>query len=191
MGVTEGSTEGIWKLIRYASAPDLTRVRFTYDKDTGKFTLTKGGGLGRKGEEVTSTDSHGYIRVSIAGRRYSAHRVAWLIVHGEWPECDIDHINGDKTDNRVANLRKLSRSDNLVNQKKTRGVSKHKGVTFHNGLWIAQFSNRVGYLGCSKVEDEAAMIYNIHVARNHNGVSSFPNKVFEDTPTSVLEREFV
>lgn len=191
MGVVEGSREGIRELIKYASAPDLTRARFSYDENTGKFTLTKSGGRGKKGEYVTSQDSHGYIRVSVGGSRYLGHRVAWLIMKGEWPECDIDHINGDRTDNRIVNLRKLSRSDNLVNQKKTRGVSKHKGVTFSNGLWVAQFSNKVGYLGCSKVEDEAAMIYNIHLERNHKGVSSFPNKVFQDVPQSVLEREFV
>lgn len=178
-------------MINYVDAPDLARARFVYNKDTGKFTLTKSGGRGKAGEEVTSLDSHGYIRVSICGKRYLGHRVAWLIVNGEWPDCDVDHINGDRTDNRIENLRKLSRSDNLINQKKTRGISCFKGVTKSGNSWVAQFSNRVRYLGCSRVEEEAAMIYNLHVDSNHNGVSYFPNKVFQDVPFVMLEKEFV
>lgn len=46
-----------------------------------------------------------------------AHRIIWLYVHGEWPEEDIDHINGDPSDNRIENLRTVSRAENLKNQK--------------------------------------------------------------------------
>jgi hypothetical protein len=48
---------------------------------------------------------HGYIVLTLFDKRYMTHRLAWLYVHGEWPSGEIDHINLEKTDNRIANLR--------------------------------------------------------------------------------------
>lgn len=68
------------------------------------------------GKEAGNNKSTGYISIQIDGRRYMAHRLAWLIAHGRWPESDIDHINGVRTDNRLINLRKASRTDNAKNR---------------------------------------------------------------------------
>lgn len=57
----------------------------------------------------------GYRYVAIYGRGYSAHRLAWLITTGEWPIGEIDHINGDPTDNAIANLRVVTRAMNAHN----------------------------------------------------------------------------
>ena len=59
----------------------------------------------------------GYIRIWLRGRQYLAHRLAWLYVHGEWPDC-IDHINHNNKDNRISNLRGVTRQENLKNKLK-------------------------------------------------------------------------
>lgn len=57
----------------------------------------------------------GYLCGNIFAKRYQAHRVLWALEHGEWPEADIDHINGIRHDNRMENLRAASRSENMRN----------------------------------------------------------------------------
>lgn len=65
--------------------------------------------------------SQGYFLVSVFKKRVLAHRLVWLFVHGEWPKHDIDHINGDRADNRLANLRAVTRAENLKNRAVGRG----------------------------------------------------------------------
>lgn len=94
----------------------------------------------------------GYHMVSVGGKKFCAHRVIWLWHHGYMPENDVDHINRDKTDNRIENLREVSRSCNMRNTDNlsncTSGV---KGVSFDNpsGFWMAQITvrGRSVYLG--------------------------------------------
>jgi hypothetical protein len=59
----------------------------------------------------------GYHQGAIFGRGYLAHRVIWALVHGEWPTGEIDHINGNRADNRLINLRSVSHKQNSHNQK--------------------------------------------------------------------------
>jgi len=58
---------------------------------------------------------NGYRRISFAGSRYKAHRLAWIYVYGEFPNGEIDHINGARTDNRICNLRSVTRTENARN----------------------------------------------------------------------------
>lgn len=67
-------------------------------------------------EAFTSKISGGYHSGVIFYRVYFAHRVIWLLAHGEWPSADVDHINGDRSDNRLVNLRSVSRAENGKNQ---------------------------------------------------------------------------
>lgn len=89
------------------------------------------------------SDSKGYCRISIEGQRYLSHRIAWLYIHGYFPEHDIDHINRDKQDNRLVNLREVTRAANLRNagnpKDNTSGV---KGVRWFSrtNKWIAQLT---------------------------------------------------
>jgi hypothetical protein len=95
----------------------------------------------------------------IGGRSYYLHRVIWLLVHGEWPET-VDHIDGDRSNNRLANLRSVSHLENMKNcRRSVRNTSGITGVSFRSAdqTWIAyitQDGKRV-HLGTFSAMDEA------------------------------------
>lgn len=79
-----------------------------------------------------------YTRININGEIYLAHRLAWLYTYGVWPS-EIDHINRNKADNRIINLREVKRSTNMANsENRSNNTSGFKGVTFDRGKWQAQ-----------------------------------------------------
>lgn len=88
-----------------------------YDPVTGRMAWKKTNprGADLKGRSAGSICADGYIRVRVDGQHYSAHRLAWLFVHGTMPSSCVDHINGDKTDNRIENLREATRQQNGMN----------------------------------------------------------------------------
>lgn len=108
------------------SQDDLKKL-VSYDADTGKFTLTE------SGLPVKETkDSKGYVIVSINRRTYSAHRLAWLYVHGRLPKEQIDHINRIKDDNRLVNLREATNAQNAQNRDLySTNSSGYVGVSFN------------------------------------------------------------
>lgn len=71
---------------------------------------------------------HGYIGMSIDGVHYKAHRLAWLHFYGEWPAYEIDHINQNTSDNRICNLRVVSRAENEANKHKAQSNNKSSGI---------------------------------------------------------------
>jgi hypothetical protein len=85
--------------------------KLEYCPDTGVFTWKSGR---FKGMQAGSVNSHGYRYVKIAGRIYKCHRIAMLFHLGRWPSI-VDHINGDRLDNRIANLREVTQSQNRMN----------------------------------------------------------------------------
>lgn len=110
-------------------------------------------------EAFTETTRAGYKRGSIHNRQHKAHRVIWKWVHGFDPE-EIDHINGDRSDNRIVNLRSVSRIENNRNRAKSNAnKSGVVGVHFCNRdkAWIAQIKvgGRNKILGYSKDFAEA------------------------------------
>lgn len=89
---------------------------------------------------LTAKSGTGYLNGSVLGHSLSAHRVVWAIVHGEWPVA-IDHINGNRTDNRLANLRSVTKRENSKNLSlATNNTSGRVGVTWDrkNIQWCAQ-----------------------------------------------------
>lgn len=94
-------------------------VYFNYDKETGHIERTD-----RKNSNG-SKDKDGYLIIKIKGKQYKAHRLAWLIVYREWPQDEIDHINRDRTDNRINNLRVVDRCGNINNT--TKKINKDTG----------------------------------------------------------------
>jgi len=91
------------------------KSELNYNPKTGKFYWIKPG-KGRRKNGVAGGLNNGYICISWKGKKYQAHRLAWLYIHGYLPENDIDHINRDRTDNRLTNIREASRSCNLRNR---------------------------------------------------------------------------
>ena len=88
---------------------DKLKSIYTYDADTG--IITKGG------KPTGWVCANGYVYVTTPfGKKVLAHRLAWLLHTGHWPTDDIDHINRDRKDNRICNLRVLTRSQNLLNK---------------------------------------------------------------------------
>lgn len=122
------------------------RARLDYDPETGVFTYKYAVARCIKvGFVAGAIDTSGHRQIKVFGRGYSAHRLAWLYVHGEWPALHIDHINGVKDDNRIANLRLATRSQNLHNRKNLRNnTSGYKGVSWNRTLKKYQ-----AYIGCN------------------------------------------
>lgn len=88
-----------------------------YDPGSGIFTWKKSYRANTAGR-VAGTPSSGYVVISILKKRFHAHRLAWLYVYGSWPDGEIDHINGIRDDNRIANLRDVPGYINNQNQRK-------------------------------------------------------------------------
>lgn len=107
------------------------RRHLSYCPDTGEFRwLISGKGRPAAGSIAGCLNGTlGYWLIGMFNRRYWAHRLAWLMSHGEWPEHQIDHINGNRADNRLVNLRPATHAENQMNRHKSR-PNKHglKGV---------------------------------------------------------------
>lgn len=135
-----------------------------YDKNTGVFTWKKSKCHLIKPGDIAGTFMKGYVRISIGSKIYLAHRLAWLYVHGVWPENQIDHKNNIRHDNRIINLRPVSNSGNQQNLKKARKHSSSGvlGVSVVKNGFVARIRTSEGkkHLGTfRKIEDaEAAYI---------------------------------
>lgn len=105
-----------------------------YNPDTGVFIRKKyRSHLAKVGDVAGWKDSKGYIRIEINHKPYAAHRLAWLYVHGVFPDKQIDHINGNQSDNRISNLRLATNSENQQNVKaKSNNKSGVVGVHWHS-----------------------------------------------------------
>ena len=129
-----------------------------YCPDTGEFFWKIQKGRCKSGERAGATDTYGYRVIRLDGMLYKAHRLAWLYVHGRWPEGLLDHINRNPGDNKLANLREATQSENMHNAKR-RSRSGVPGVRWRpeRDKWTAQI--RVGYrthmLGSFVSKDEA------------------------------------
>ena len=102
-----------------------------YCPETGRFTRRIGVRGYAAGAEVGSVHIHGGCRyVALDGRKYKEHRLIWLYVYGHFPEHEIDHINGDGTDNRLDNLRLATHAENSQNRRLHRdSLVPYLGVT--------------------------------------------------------------
>ena len=88
-----------------------------YNHETGVITWKKKpSNRVNVGAEAKKLETNGYVRIGFRRVLYQAHRVAYLLYHGEWPEGDIDHINGNREDNRIANLRVVTTRENGWNR---------------------------------------------------------------------------
>lgn len=118
------------KLDRNAVDFDTIKSRVTYDAATGHFYAKVRAGNRRKGERLGYADKLGYWKVAINGKWIMSHRLAWALMNNDvWPAGEIDHINGDPSDNRIANLRVANRSQNVANAKfRSKNTTGFRGV---------------------------------------------------------------
>ena len=112
-----------------------------YDPATGIFTRKVSTSRRVKAGDVAGCpDGHGYLRIMVCSRLHQAHRLAWLYVYGTWPKDQLDHINRNPSDNRIANLRDVSHKQNGQNASKpSNNTSGHPGVYWHkrDSKWVA------------------------------------------------------
>jgi hypothetical protein len=130
-----------------------------YDSATGQFKYVVNG-LNKKAGRAAGSISKvsGYVYVCVQGKRCYGHRMAWAMTHGEWPVSAIDHINGNKSDNRISNLRLAT---DLVNAQNIR---------------VPQSNNTSGLLGVSYCSQTKRWRAQIGVSRKNIKLGRF------DTP---------
>ena len=137
---------------QYLYSIEYLRSRLDYDPDTGifKWKFKNGDTKGEKlfnsrfgGKETGNKNSNGYLQIIIDGKAICLHRIAYLFMIGEWPNNEIDHINGNPLDNRWENLREVSKIENFKNQKIYKNnVSGVTGVSWNKyfNKWIVIIS---------------------------------------------------
>jgi hypothetical protein len=98
-----------------------------YDPHTGVVTWKEDRGGRPAGSIAGSLKPTGYRHVRVDGRMFQEHRVAWALHYGEWPSANIDHVNGNPSDNRIENLRCVMQAENNKNARRRKDNT--SGVT--------------------------------------------------------------
>ena len=144
----------------------------SYDPTTGDFVWIKQlSGMAKLGSVAGTNNGAGYIQIRIGGKKYFAHRLAFFFVNGYWPANVIDHINGNRSDNRIANLRDVPKSMNQQNMVAPRKNTKSGllGVCWNgpNNVWEAKikYNGRKVHIGSFKTPEEAHAAY-LKIKRN-------------------------
>jgi hypothetical protein len=177
-----------------------------YDPDSGVFTWRTRGRAhfgrdnqwrnwnGRYPGLVAGTvGPRGYRAIAVLGHLYPAHRLAWLYVHGQWPEGQIDHVNGGRDDNRIGNLRDVSSAENAKNRRLTRksatgriGVNEYAYGRRKQYVARIRVDGRLHHLGyfdtveqASAARSEAEARFGFH--RNHGSRTPLKSRGFENT----------
>jgi len=138
-----------------------------YDPESGVFKrikrITWSGSIVECDYVPDKPTKYGYFQLNIFGRPYAIHRLIFLYMTGKFPKNDVDHINGNRTDNRWCNLRQVTRRENMMNvgirsnsTTKVTGVSKRKDTGKYQ-VYIDVKGERIR-LGCYDTLDEAAEI---------------------------------
>lgn len=155
---------------------DAAREMFDYFPDTGHF-IRRGTGRFAGKRAGCLHRSSGYWVIKINSKQILAHRLAWLWMHGEWPEDFIDHRDRSKTDNRVSELRKATNGQNIANSK-PRARSGFKGVYAAPrmpGRWQAQINvnGKTTNIGTFDNIEEAARAYREAATKQYGAFARF------------------
>lgn len=161
-----------------ACAPpfDVIKSRVRYDSETGEFFAVKAAGKRSVGGRLGYSDGLGYWKLFIRGKWVLAHRLAWALSNNDtWPIGEIDHINGNPSDNRISNLRVASRTQNVANAKfnslNTTGfrgvcaVRQARGVRYQADI---RKDGKKVYLGIFSTPEEAHAAY-VKAAKSIHG----------------------
>lgn len=143
------------------------RAGIAYDPGTGLFHWLRLHRGPLKTPRLAGTlRRDGYLQISFQKKLFLAHRLAWFYVHGQFPEAEIDHVNGDKADNRICNLRAALRCENLANRpvlsSSRNGI---RGVLLMRRnrcklwrAWVTRNGQRI-YSRCFETAEEAAIAH--------------------------------
>jgi hypothetical protein len=145
--------------------PQLKRL-IRYNKRTGIFRWRVTTRKTKKGDVAGCVNGLGYIQLSFNKRMYLGHVIAWLYVTGEWPVNEIDHRDGNPSNNKWKNLRQANRSNNCANSKMPcNNTSGFKGVS----AYLKRFRSYIQgeHLGCFDTAEEAALAYDAEARRRY------------------------
>lgn len=135
------------------------REVLVYDPETGVFRW-KVSNRGLEGEQAGSANGRGYLRIEIDGQRYMASRLAWLYVHGVWPNDRLDHRSRVRSEDRIGNLRESTRLQNKANQtRRSDNLTGFKGVHKVGTRYQARFGAKAKHLGSFATPEEAHARY--------------------------------
>jgi hypothetical protein len=155
----------------------------------------------KTGKIAGAKSNQDYLSVTINGKYYLVHRIAYYMYHGYWPENDIDHINQNPSDNRICNLREVSRACNIRNSKLScKSTSGIKGVYWNDkrNCWSARIryerkSVHLGtfrnFINAVKARNYAEQKLNIHVCDCNSPAKEYLKnlKLFENMPNIKIE----
>lgn len=164
---------------RTMAAADLTAARLRelvhYEPETGVFTWRQSRHGVFAGAVAGAIGKNGYVLFQLDSLTRQAHRLAWLYVHGEWPKQNIDHINGVRYDNRIANLRDVSQRVNAENVRTVRPTSKSGVMGVFKGRNPAKWEAAIvvcgkrRYIGVFPTVEEAHAAYVAAKRIHHEG----------------------
>lgn len=143
--------------------------RLSYNPSTGSLTWAVSAAGIRKGAQAGSVSRYGYRVINLGHRPYRVCRLVWFLTYGEWPNGEIDHINGDKLDDRLSNLRVVDRAGNAQNMPSSAQANNRscglRGVTWNkqHRRWQAKLMankvmHHVGYFATPEAAHEAYMV---------------------------------
>jgi hypothetical protein len=133
---------------------DEARALLKYDPDTGSFfwRVTRNNRT-KAGSQAGNVEANGYTVIKIDGRIYKAHRLAWLITYGRWPDGEVDHINRIRADDRICNLRDVTTSENCRNRgTRSDNSSGYPGVHRRGAKWQARIHTDNGRISLGHFE---------------------------------------
>lgn len=138
--------------------PRRVSIYLRYEPETGKFVRKD------TGERAGFVMPIGYRSVGVLGRTVYEHRLAWFVCSGVWPSGQIDPINGDRSDNRIDNLRDVSPAQNMQNTSSRDGTSQFRGVSWDetNQKWRTKlkYKGKTIHVGRYYSEESAARAFN-------------------------------
>lgn len=158
-----------------ANTPSIQELRrlFAYDGTTGALTRRVSTARNVKAGDAVGTLMHGYLYARVEGRMQAVHRIVWAMVSGEWPQAMVDHIDGDRANNRFSNLRLADASLNGQNQRRAHRQNKTGllGVGVVSGAFTAQIKHdgRKVHLGRFASAEDAHAAYLEAKRRLHSG----------------------
>ena len=141
-----------------------------YCPETGQLTWKISPARSVQAGSVAGKPSFGYVLIGYKGFLYMAHRLAWLYCHGAFPKKFLDHIDGDRANNRIANLREATSAENGQNRRlQSNNTSGYPGVFKHHGKWVARIKvdGKTHHLGTFKSAEQGHVAYIEAKARLH------------------------